>query len=115
MRPRVVQGVNQKEEDPEPARQEKPSLRTSFARIIEDQVEELLEGMLERRKFGPAMYLLEKRSTQSFLEDCAISQTSFPKKEILASLAGRTPKPPHCLERAILFHPKKYNDYKHIK
>jgi hypothetical protein len=55
-RPRAVQGVNQKEEDLEPARQEKPSFRMSFARMIEDQVEELLEGMLEWRKFGPTMY-----------------------------------------------------------
>jgi hypothetical protein len=72
-RPRAVQGVNQKEEDPEPPCKEKPSLRMSFARIIDNQVEELLEGMLKWRKFGPAMYLLEKRSTQSFLEDCTIS------------------------------------------
>jgi hypothetical protein len=87
--------VNKKEEDPELARQEKPSLRMSFSRITEDQVKELLEGMLERTKFGPAIYLLEKRSTQSFLEDCTISKTSFAKREILDSLVGRTPKPPH--------------------
>jgi hypothetical protein len=65
--------MNQKEEDLEPARQEKQSLRMSFNRIIEDQVEELLEGMLERIKFGPTIYLLEKRSTQSLLDDCTIS------------------------------------------
>jgi hypothetical protein len=51
--------VNQKKEDHEPVRQEKLSLRMSFARIIEDQIEELLEGVLERRKFGPTiLYLL---------------------------------------------------------
>jgi hypothetical protein len=55
--------VNQKEENPEPARQKKLSLRMSFARIIEDIVEELLEGILEMRKFGPVIYLLEKSST----------------------------------------------------
>jgi hypothetical protein len=100
--------VNQKEKDLKPARQEKPSLRMSFALIIEDQVEELVDGMLERRKFGPTIYLLEKRLTQSLLEDCTISHTNFPKIEIFASLAGRTPKPPHCLGRAILFHPNKW-------
>jgi hypothetical protein len=31
---RVVQGVNQKKEEPEPARQEKLSLRMFFARIM---------------------------------------------------------------------------------
>jgi hypothetical protein len=65
--------MNQKEEDLEPARQEKQSLRMSFNRIIEDQVEELLGGMLERIKFGPTIYLLEKSSTQSLLDDCTIS------------------------------------------
>jgi hypothetical protein len=55
----VVHGVNQKKEDPEPVRQEKLSLRMSFAQIIEDQIEELLEGVLEMRKFGPTiLYLL---------------------------------------------------------
>jgi hypothetical protein len=63
----------------------------SFARIIEDQVEELLEGVLERRKFGPTIYLLDKRSTQSFLEDCTISQTSFIKREILLGASNCVP------------------------
>jgi hypothetical protein len=102
--------VNQKEEYLEPTCQEKLSLRISFARIIEDQIEESLEWLLERRRFGPAIYLLERRSTQSILEDCPISHTidtSFPKKEILTSLAVRTPKPPYCLGRAILFYPTK--------
>jgi hypothetical protein len=41
-RPRAVHGVNQKEEGHEPVRQEKPSLRMSFGRIIEDQVEDII-------------------------------------------------------------------------
>jgi hypothetical protein len=49
MRPRAVQVVNQKEEDPESARQEKPFLKMYLAWIIKDQVEELLEGRVERR------------------------------------------------------------------
>jgi hypothetical protein len=49
--------VNQKEEDPDRARQEKPSLRLSFARVIEDQVEKLLEGTLERRN---KLFLVEE-------------------------------------------------------
>jgi hypothetical protein len=41
--PRVLQLVNQKDEDPESARQEYPPLRTFFALMTEDQIEELLE------------------------------------------------------------------------
>jgi hypothetical protein len=66
-RPKAFQRVNQKEEDPKPARQKKPSLGISFARIIEDQVEESLEWLLERRRFGLAIYLLERMSTQTLL------------------------------------------------
>jgi hypothetical protein len=72
--------VNQKEEDPEPARHRNLSLRTFFALIIEDQVGEPLGGLLERRKFGPAIYLLERRSTQSLLEDCTINHTYIKDK-----------------------------------
>jgi hypothetical protein len=50
MRPRAVQVVNQKEEDPESARQEKLFLKMYLAWIIKDQVEELLEGRVERRE-----------------------------------------------------------------
>jgi hypothetical protein len=57
MRPRAVQVVNQKEEDPESARQEKPFLKMYLARIIKDQVEELLEGRVERREKKLQLYI----------------------------------------------------------
>jgi hypothetical protein len=45
--------MNQKEEDHEPARLEKLSLRMSFVRLIENLVEELLEGMLGEEEIWP--------------------------------------------------------------
>jgi len=41
-KPRELQGQNQKEELPDPARQVKPSLRAFLACMIEDQVGESL-------------------------------------------------------------------------
>jgi hypothetical protein len=64
--------------------------------IIEDQVEEPPKGLMERRKFGPTVYLLERRSTQSSLKDCISTQTFL------------TPKPPHYLGRENLCHPTKW-------
>jgi len=43
MKPRELQRQDQKEEEPDPARQEKASLRIFLARRINDQVTESLE------------------------------------------------------------------------
>jgi len=43
MKPRELKGHDQKEEEPDPTRQEKPSLRIFLARRIADQVTESLE------------------------------------------------------------------------
>jgi len=108
MKPRELQGQNQKEEFPEPACQEKPFVRAFFAWMMDDQVGESVAWVMEKRIFGPAAYLLNNRSTQSFEEDWSISQTSLRKRQILVSLAVLIPKPPWCFGREILFQPTRW-------
>lgn len=69
---------NQKEELPYPARQENPSSRVFLA----------------WRMLGPKTYLLARRVTQSFGEDWIKFQTSFLRRQILASLALLRSAPP---------------------
>jgi len=58
MKPKELQGQNKKEEFPEPARQEKPSLKAFFAWMMEDLVGESVAWVMEKRILRPAAYLL---------------------------------------------------------
>jgi len=95
---------NQKEELSDPARQENPSLRAFLACMMEDHVGESLAWVIAWRMLGPKTYLLARRTTQSFGEDWIKSQTSFLRRQILASLAVLRPSLPWFLGRAIFYH-----------
>lgn len=82
---------NQKEELPYPARQENLSSRAFLACMMEDHVGESLAWVIAWRMLGPKTYLLARRTTQSFGEDWIKSQTSFLRRQILASLAVLRP------------------------
>jgi len=85
--------LNQKEEEPDPARQEYPFFRTSLARIMDAQEGELLLVALVRRMHDPAVYLEERTFTHNLFVDWTMFQTSFPRRQVLAYLAVLKPKP----------------------
>lgn len=98
-----LQLLNQKDDFPEPARQEYPFLSTFLALIMDDQVGELLGWASAWRMFGPTAYLLEWRLTHNLFVVCTISQTSFPRRQVVASLAALIHKPPNCFGLATFF------------
>jgi CO dehydrogenase/acetyl-CoA synthase beta subunit len=71
-----------------------PSLRMYVAQIMEYQVEELLEGMLERRKFDPTIYIVnflshfielwirDDKTVQSALFRLVLSLTCLKRGEV---------------------------------
>lgn len=61
MSQRELQGQDHKEELPDPAHQDKPSLKAFLTCIMEGQL-----GELAWRILGPTTYLMERRFTQNF-------------------------------------------------
>ena len=72
--------LNQKDDEPELARQEYQFFRIFLARIMDDQVGELLLWTFTWRMFGPLVYLFKRRFTQCLLVYWTMSHTSFPRE-----------------------------------
>jgi len=105
--PKALQRLDQNEDEPESARQEKSLIKTFLARMMEALIALMLLLVVALNMFSPKEYLFDSICTQSLLLFCIRSQTNFPRRQVFASLANLILRLPSFFWFSNFFHPTK--------